>query len=301
MAELPRVATELPAKQPESWVYMVRCADGSLYTGWTENLYARMEAHRTGKGSKCVRGKGFEKLAWAERQPVPGRGLGQKREAQVKALPKEQKEAMAAQWAERMRPRLTMARPADGPQVLALYRWYVLNSTATFNWVPDTEENYIKMVRATLKKAPFLLARDGDDNLLGYACAHPWRAWDAYAWDMETTIYCAPEARGRGVGPMLYNALLALLLIAMTLPARKKRSSSFAIQHNENGTVRISLKALDALVQKCLNQHAELKVVTSSLFSDEESIRVDVHITLQSDISMPLAISALQKQIKKYL
>ena len=65
--------------------------------------------------------------------------------------------------------------------------------------------------------------------------------------------------------------------------------------------MRISLKALDALVQKCLNQHAELKVVTSSLFSDEESIRVDVHITLQSDISMPLAISALQKQIKKYL
>ena len=203
MAELPRAATELPAKQPESWVYMVRCADGSLYTGWTENLYARMEAHRTGKGSKCVRGKGFEKLAWAERQPVPGRGLGQKLEAQVKALPKEQKEAMAAQWAERMRPRLTMARPADGPQVLALYRWYVLNSTATFNWVPDTEENYIKMVRATLKKAPFLLARDGDDNLLGYACAHPWRAWDAYAWDVETTIYCAPEARGCGVGSML--------------------------------------------------------------------------------------------------
>ena len=211
MAELPRVATELPAKQPESWVYMVRCADGSLYTGWTEDLYARMEAHRTGKGSKCVRGKGFEKLAWAERQPVPGRGPGQRREAQVKALPKAEKEAMAAQWEERMRPRLTMARPADGPEVLALYRWYVLNSTATFNWVPDTEENYIKMVRATLKKAPFLLARDGDGQLLGYACAHLWRDWDAYAWDVETTIYCAPEARGHGVGPMLYNALLALL------------------------------------------------------------------------------------------
>lgn len=95
--------------------------------------------------------------------------------------------------------------------------------------------------------------------------------------------------------------LLALLLIGITLPSRKKRSSSFAIQQNENGTVRISLKALESLVQRCLNQHAELKVVTSSLYSDEESIRVDVHITLQSDISMPLAISALQKQIKRYL
>lgn len=95
--------------------------------------------------------------------------------------------------------------------------------------------------------------------------------------------------------------LLALRMIFITLPARKKRSSGFAIQQNENGTVRISIKALEALVQRCLNQHAELKVVTSSLYSDEENVRVDVHIVLQSDISMPLAISALQKQIKRYL
>ena len=95
--------------------------------------------------------------------------------------------------------------------------------------------------------------------------------------------------------------LFAALLISAVLPVGKKRSSNFAYQQNENGMVRISLKALEALVQRCLNQHAELKVVTSSLYSDEESVRVDVHITLQSDISMPLAISALQKQIKRYL
>ena len=103
------------------------------------------------------------------------------------------------------------------------------------------------------------------------------------------------------VGIAALFVLFFVLLFAMILPSRKKRSSNYAIQRNENGMVRISLKALESLVQKCLNQHAELKVVTSSLYSDEESIRVDVHISLQSDISMPLAISALQKQIKKYL
>ena len=103
------------------------------------------------------------------------------------------------------------------------------------------------------------------------------------------------------VGIAALFVLLFLLLFAMILPSRKKRSINYAIQRNENGMVRISLKALETLVNKCLNQHAELKVVTSSLYSDEESIRVDVHISLQSDISMPLAISALQKQIKKYL
>lgn len=95
--------------------------------------------------------------------------------------------------------------------------------------------------------------------------------------------------------------LFAFLLLGALLPRRKKRSSSFAYQHNENGMVRISLKAIETLVQKCTNQHAELKVVTSSLFSDEQSVVVDIHITLQTDISMPMAVTALQKQIKRYL
>lgn len=95
--------------------------------------------------------------------------------------------------------------------------------------------------------------------------------------------------------------VLGLSLISAMFPPKKKRSSTFAIQQNENGTVRISLKTIDALVQKCLSQYSELKVVTSSLFSDEETVRVDVHIVLLADISMPLAISALQKQITKYV
>lgn len=109
------------------------------------------------------------------------------------------------------------------------------------------------------------------------------------------------KTRGILAAAALVLLLFALLLIGIVLPARKKRSSSFAYQQNENGMVRISLKALEALVHRCLNQHPELKVVSSSLFSDEETVRVDVHITLQSDISMPLAVSALQKQIKRYL
>ena len=110
-----------------------------------------------------------------------------------------------------------------------------------------------------------------------------------------------PIVKAIVIAAIVVLCLIALLLLSAMLPARKKRSSSFAVQHNEHGTVRISLKALEALVSKCLDQHGELKVITSSLYSDEESIRVDVHISLQSDISMPLAIAALQKQIKRYM
>ena len=59
------------------------------------------------------------------------------------------------------------------------------------------------------------------------------------------------------VGIAALFVLLFLLLFAMILPSRKKRSSNYAIQRNENGMVRISLKALETLVNKCLNQHAE--------------------------------------------
>ena len=109
------------------------------------------------------------------------------------------------------------------------------------------------------------------------------------------------KVKGALLGGAAVMVLFALRLFCIILPKKRKHSSSFAIQHNENGMVRISVKALEALVQRCLNQHPEIKVVSSSLFSDEETVRVDVHIALQSDISMPLAISSLQKQIKRYL
>lgn len=109
------------------------------------------------------------------------------------------------------------------------------------------------------------------------------------------------KTKGILIAAAVVLALLALRLFSIILPKKKKHSSSFAIQHNENGMVRISVKALEALVARCLSQHPEIKVVSSSLFSDEETVRVDVHIALQSDISMPLAISSLQKQIKRYL
>ena len=125
--------------------------------------------------------------------------------------------------------------------------------------------------------------------------------FDPFILLMQRASYLGSKTRLILIGAAVVLVLFALMLLSSLLPAKKKRSSTFAIQRNENGTVRISLKALETLVQKCLNQHAELKVVTSALYSDEESVRVDIHINLQTDISMPLAISALQKQIKKYL
>lgn len=41
----------------QAWVYILRCSDGSLYTGWTVDLERRVEAHNSGRGSRYTRSR----------------------------------------------------------------------------------------------------------------------------------------------------------------------------------------------------------------------------------------------------
>lgn len=202
--------TPSPEAAPQAaFVYMVRCAGGQLYTGWTSDPAARLHAHKTGKGARYTRALGAERFAYLER--CTGRSEALRREAALKKLTKPEKEALCAAWAERCRPRLTVAAPADAADILHIYNWYVLHHTATFQITPSTVEEYEQWVENTLAVAPLLLARDADGQLLGYACAHRWHPREAFDWSVESTVYCAPEARGLGVGELLYKALLELL------------------------------------------------------------------------------------------
>ena len=192
-----------------AFVYMVRCAGGQLYTGWTNDPAARLHAHKTGRGARCTRALGAQGFAYLERCADKSAAL--RREAALKKLKKPEKEALCAAWADRSRPRLSVAGRADAADILEIYNWYVRNHTATFQITPSTVEEYEVWVDRTNAVAPLLLARDGQGRLLGYACAHRWHEREAFAWDVESTVYCAPDARGLGVGEALYTALLKLL------------------------------------------------------------------------------------------
>ena len=77
----------------KSWkLYMLRCGDGSLYTGITTDVEARLEVHRSGKGAKYTRGRGPLELVYSEECGTHSDAL--KREFAVKALTKEEKEAL---------------------------------------------------------------------------------------------------------------------------------------------------------------------------------------------------------------
>ena len=74
------------------YLYILRCRDGSLYTGITTDVEKRLEAHRCGKGAKYTRGRGPLKLVYRERCGDHSQAL--KRELEIKALPREAKLAL---------------------------------------------------------------------------------------------------------------------------------------------------------------------------------------------------------------
>ena len=74
----------------KSWkLYILRCSDGSLYTGITNDLEKRVIAHNTGKGAKYTRSRTPVQLVYSEECGDHSTAL--KRELEVKALPRDVK------------------------------------------------------------------------------------------------------------------------------------------------------------------------------------------------------------------
>lgn len=75
-------------------VYILRCADNSLYTGYTTNLARRLDVHNSGKGAKYTRSRLPVRLVYYEE--VSTRSEGLKLERSIKKLTKEKKEDLVA-------------------------------------------------------------------------------------------------------------------------------------------------------------------------------------------------------------
>jgi phosphinothricin acetyltransferase len=130
-------------------------------------------------------------------------------------------------------PARTRIRPAtidDLPRIVEIYNHYVVHTAVTFDLKPVTVEDrrpWFDQFAPALKPGPHrLLVADENGLVQGYAGTHQFRAKAAYDTTAETTIYCAPDATGRGLGGALYSALfdavagedLRMLVAGITLP-----------------------------------------------------------------------------------
>lgn len=71
------------------YVYMLRCGDDSLYTGYTDDVQRRLKTHQSGKGAKYTRSRLPVTLAYQE--SLPDKSAALRREAAIKRLTRQQK------------------------------------------------------------------------------------------------------------------------------------------------------------------------------------------------------------------
>ncbi len=77
-----------------NYVYLLRCADGSLYCGWTTRLDKRVEAHNSGRGAKYTRSRLPAELVWFEEYEDRHEALS--REWHIKRMSRTEKEKLIA-------------------------------------------------------------------------------------------------------------------------------------------------------------------------------------------------------------
>jgi len=88
----------------DAWVYMLRCADGSLYTGWSTDVPRRLAAHSAGKASKYTASRLPAELVFLA--PMRDRASARREEARLKALDRVSKLALVAEGSRRSAPDL---------------------------------------------------------------------------------------------------------------------------------------------------------------------------------------------------
>lgn len=77
---------------PLAYVYIVRCADGTLYTGWTYDVARRVAVHNAGRGAAYTRQRGPVALVYHE--ALPDRSAAMRREEEIKRKGRAYKERL---------------------------------------------------------------------------------------------------------------------------------------------------------------------------------------------------------------
>jgi phosphinothricin acetyltransferase len=110
------------------------------------------------------------------------------------------------------RTQVRAAKVDDLPVLTEIYNHYVEHTLVTFDIEPFSVEQRREWFDHYGVSGPHrLLVAEVDAAVAGYATSGAHRAKPGYVTSVETTVYCAPRAVGRGVGSSLYTALLEVL------------------------------------------------------------------------------------------
>lgn len=106
---------------------------------------------------------------------------------------------------------MSMIRPVhldDAAAIADIYADYVEHTTISFELVPPTVQQMQERISGLAVTYPYFVYEE-NGKVLGYCYAHAWKERAAYSHTWETTVYLAPQAKGRGIGTALMQRLIA--------------------------------------------------------------------------------------------
>lgn len=95
--------------------------------------------------------------------------------------------------------------------------------------------------------------------------------------------------------------LLLAGILCLHLATRHPKRQGFVMQSTDAGELSISIRAIEDLVNKCVEKHEELHVSNTSLENTRNGLVISLRVSLATGVNIPLAVSALQKQIRQYV
>ena len=102
--------------------------------------------------------------------------------------------------------KIRSAAPEDAKRLLEIYAYYVANTAVSFEYDVPSEAEFRSRIENTLEKYPYLVLEE-DGIPRGYAYAGVFKARAAYARSCEVSVYVDHDAKRRGYGRRLYEAL----------------------------------------------------------------------------------------------
>jgi L-amino acid N-acyltransferase YncA len=106
--------------------------------------------------------------------------------------------------------RLRMAQPGDVARICEIYAPFCRETAVSFEAVPPDENTMRERVESVTERYPWLVAEGGDGSVFGYAYATRHRDRAAYRWSVDFAVYLAPAAKRKGIGTLLYSALIGI-------------------------------------------------------------------------------------------
>jgi L-amino acid N-acyltransferase len=103
---------------------------------------------------------------------------------------------------------IRLATEADLPAILSIYNDIILNTTAVFEYKPHTLEMRKAWFDTKAKEGIPIFVAEENDRILGLSTFGPFRAWAAYKYSVENSVYVAADQRGRGVAKLLMPPMI---------------------------------------------------------------------------------------------